>query len=116
ALRRRVLGGLVTLVVLAGVAAGAQAVTHGHPLRFVERQWKGFSHPQHSSSGSHFTDVGSGRYDFWRVALDAFAAHPVGGLGQDNYVEYYLPRRRTSEEPSWTHSLELRLLSHTGAV
>ena len=25
-----------------------------------------------TSSGSHFTDVGSGRYDFWRVSLDAF--------------------------------------------
>ena len=29
-----------------------------------------------SHAGSHFTDVGSGRYDFWRVSLDAFVAHP----------------------------------------
>ncbi len=116
AARRRLLGTVVILVALVGVAAGAQAATHGHPVRFVERQWKGFSHPQKASTGSHFTDVGSGRYDFWRVALDAFAAHPIGGLGQDNFAEYYVPRRRTGEEPAWTHSLWLRLLAHTGIV
>jgi O-Antigen ligase len=116
AARRRLLGALVTMVAVVCVAAGALAATHGHPVRFVERQWNGFSHPQKTSTGSHFTDVGSGRYDFWRVALDAFVAHPIGGLGQDNFAEYYVPRRRTAEEPSWTHSLELRLLAHTGAV
>lgn len=116
AARRRLLGSLVIAVAVVGIAAGAQAATHGHPVRFIERQWNGFSHPLRTASGSHFTDVGSGRYDFWRVALDAFAAHPIGGLGQDNFVNYYTPRRRTGEEPSWTHSLELRLLAHTGAV
>ena len=43
-------------------------------------------------------------------------AHPVGGLGQDNFTDYYLPRRHTQEEPAWVHSLELRLLAHTGLV
>src|SRR5205085_1189419 len=62
------------------------------------------------------TDVGSGRYDFWRVSLDAVAAHPIGGLGQDNFAEYYVRRRRTGEEPAWTHSFEFRLLTHTGVV
>jgi O-antigen ligase len=116
AARRRLLGVLVTVVAVVCLAVGAQAATHGHPVRFVKRQWNGFSHPQKTSTGSHFTDAGSGRYDFWRVALDAFEAHPIGGLGQDNFAEYYVPRRRTAEEPSWTHSLELRLLAHTGAV
>jgi hypothetical protein len=50
------------------------------------------------------------------VALHAFEHHPIGGLGQDNFGDYYLTLRRTSEEPSWTHSLELRLLAHTGIV
>ena len=116
AARRRVLGTVVTVLGVAAVAIGGVAATHGHPLRFVERQWNGFSHPQAASTGSHFTDVGSGRYDFWRVSLDAFLAHPIGGLGQDNFDNYYVPRRRTVEEPSYTHSLELRLLAHTGLV
>src|SRR6185437_10010781 len=32
------------------------------------------------------------------------------------FGDYYLTMRRTGEEPSWTHSLELRLLAHTGIV
>ena len=116
ATRRRAVGTILAVLAVAAVAVGGIAATHGHPVRFVERQWHGFSHPQATSTGSHFTDVGSGRYDFWRVALDAFLAHPIGGLGQDNFDDYYVPRRHTGEEPSYTHSLELRLLAHTGIV
>lgn len=115
--RRRVLGVVVAVLALAGAAGGTVAATHGHPVRFIVRQWNGFSHPEKSKNhGTHFLDVGSGRYDFWRVSLDAFLANPVGGLGQDNFDDYYIVRGRSGEEPSWTHSLEMRLLAHTGAV
>ena len=115
--RRRRLGTIVAVVALVGAVAGGVAATHGHPFRFMSRQWNGFSHIQRSSSsGSHFADVGSGRYDFWRISLDAAIAHPIGGLGQDNFADYYVSRRHTAEEPSWTHSLEMRLLAHTGFV
>jgi flagellin-like protein len=114
--RRRIIGVTVAVAVAAGVAGSAVAATHGHPVRFVVRQWNGFSQQHPPGKGSHFLDVGSGRYDFWRVALDAFVAHPVGGLGQDNFDDYYIVRGRSGEEPTWTHSLELRLLAHTGAV
>jgi hypothetical protein len=115
--RRRLIGTAVCVATIGGVLAAGTAATHGHPVRFVVRQWDGFSKPQESfSSQSHFVDVGSGRYDFWRVALDAVLAHPIGGLGQDNFDDYYVKRRRTTEEPSWTHSLEMRLLAHTGFV
>ena len=113
----RVVGGLLAVIAIVAVVAGGTAATHGDPFGFVKRQWNGFSHvPTADATGSHFTDVGSGRYDFWRVSLDALVAHPIGGLGQDNFADYYLPRRHTSEEPAWTHSLEMRLLAHTGVV
>jgi hypothetical protein len=118
--RRRVLGSVAVVLALGAILAGGLAVSHGHPFSFISRQWHGFSHQEKSQpgarTGSHFSDVGSGRYDFWRVSLDAFAAHPVGGLGQDNYAEYYVAHRQTTEQPAWTHSLELRLLTHTGLV
>ncbi|HUA70463.1 MAG TPA: O-antigen ligase family protein [Solirubrobacteraceae bacterium] len=114
--RRRVVGALAVALAAGAALVGGLAVTHGHPFRFISRQWNGFSHQLSVHSGSHFTDVGSGRYDFWRVSLDAFLAHPIGGLGQDNFAEYYVTRRRTLEEPAWTHSLELRLLAHTGLI
>ncbi|HUA07071.1 MAG TPA: O-antigen ligase family protein [Solirubrobacteraceae bacterium] len=116
AARRRAIGTVAAVLAVGAVAVGGVAATHGHPVRFVERQWDGFSHPQTSVSGSHFTDVGSSRYDYWRVSIDAFLAHPIVGLGQDNFDDYYVARRRTDEEPSYTHSLELRLLTHTGLV
>jgi hypothetical protein len=114
---RRRAGALVAALAIAAFAAAGVAATHGHPFAFIRRQWNGFSHPQqHFSTQSHFGDVGSGRYDFWRVSLDVFTAHPIGGLGQDNFDDYYVLHRRTDEEPAWTHSLELRLLAHTGLV
>jgi len=115
--RRRAIGTALSLAVVAGVLAAGSVGTHGHPVKFVVRQWNGFSKPEMNfSSQSHFVDVGSGRYDFWRVASDAVLAHPIGGLGQDNFADYYVRHRRTGEEPSWTHSLEMRLLAHTGFV
>ena len=114
--QRRAVGTVLALIGVAGVLAGGLAVSKGHPFSFISRQWHGFAHSEASFGASHFTDVGSGRYDFWRVALDAFEHHPIGGLGQDNFGDYYLTKGRTGEEPSWTHSLELRLLAHTGIV
>lgn len=114
---RRAVGTALGVLAVAAVAAAGTAATHGHPFRFISRQWNGFSHVQETfSTQSHFGDVGSGRYDFWRVALKAAAAHPIGGLGEDNWGDYYVKHRRTNEEPLWPHSLELRLLSQTGIV
>jgi O-Antigen ligase len=114
---RRWVGTALAVLAVAVTAAGGTVATHGHPFRFIERQWNGFSHAQTNySSQSHFLDVGSGRYDFWRVALDAFVSHPIGGLGQDNFGDYYLLHGHTGEEPSWPHSIELRLLASTGIV
>jgi O-antigen ligase len=115
--RRRLVGGMIGALAVIAVAAGSTVATHGHPFAFVAREWNGFSHAQKVySTRSHFGDVGSGRYDYWRVSLDAFLAKPVGGIGEDNFGDYYLPRRRTNEEPSSTHSIELRLLAQTGLV
>jgi O-antigen ligase len=115
--RRRIVGSLVTAVVVLGLAGAGTVATHGHPFHFISRQWNGFSSQQATfSTQSHFSDVGSGRYDFWRVSLNAFVAHPIGGLGEDNFGDYYLRHRRTAEEPSSAHSLELRLLAQTGIV
>jgi hypothetical protein len=108
----------LAVLALAACGAGALAATHGHPFAFVKRQWNGFAHEPNSNlqTATHFGAVGSGRYDIWRVAWHAVTSHPVGGLGQDNFGDYYVTRRRTYEEPAWTHSLWLRLLAQTGFV
>jgi O-Antigen ligase len=113
---RRVLGALAaTLAIAVSLTAGLVA-THGHPLPFIKRQLNGSVTQLDTFRSSHFALSGTGRYDIWRVSLDAFLAHPIGGLGQDNFIDYYYQRRHSIEEPMWTHSLELRLLTHTGVV
>jgi hypothetical protein len=112
---RRALGALAaTLAVAAFITAGL-VVTHGHPLPFIKRQFNGTTQVP-TTRISHFDVGGTERYDIWRVSLDALVAHPIGGLGQDNFLDYYYRKRHTSDEPRWTHSFELRLLAHTGLV
>jgi hypothetical protein len=102
---------------IAGVAVGLVAV-HGHAVGRVESAWRSFAHPPAPSGGgySHFSTLASNRPDIWRVALHEFAANPIGGIGQDNFAAGYVRLRHTYEQPRWTHSVELRLLTHTGAV
>jgi hypothetical protein len=114
--RLRLLGTVVIAVAVLAAIAGGTAATHGHPVRFIRRQVSGFTQDEIDDTGSHFETVGSGRYDFWRVSLDALAAHPLTGLGQDNFADYYILHRHTTEDPSWPHSLEMRLLAMTGIV
>src|SRR6202012_5291811 len=63
--RRRAVGTVVALVGVAGVLAGGLLVSKGHPFAFISRQWHGLSHEEAVFGTSHFTDVGSGRDDFW---------------------------------------------------
>lgn len=115
--RRRQIAVVAAVLAIAGGCAGAFVATKGRPFAFVSRQWHGFVNASTETvSSSNFGVAGSGRWDFWRVALDAFLSHPIGGLGQDNFDNYYVARRRTDQEPAWVHSLELRLLAHTGIV
>ncbi len=112
----RVVAALAVAVALAGIAIGLVAV-HGHVLGRVEHAWNSFANANSGPSGSsRFTALGSQRVDFWRVALNEWDAHPLAGIGQDNFAANYLQHRRTGEEPRWAHSLELRLLVHTGLV
>jgi hypothetical protein len=104
-------------IVLAGAAAALVAV-HGDVIGRIERAWKSFAHTPTPTGGgsSHFTTLASNRSDIWRVALHEFAHNPLGGLGQDNFAASYIRLRHTYEQPRWTHSIELRLLTHTGLI
>jgi hypothetical protein len=116
ALRR---ASLIAAVVVLVCGAGVAVVAIHDPAGAPSRAWKSFKHerPKKDTPGkSRFSSLGTSRYDFWRVALDEFLHHPAGGIGQDNFAQAYLLHRRADEEPRWTHSLELRALTHTGIV
>jgi hypothetical protein len=106
----------------AGVATAlvvAVVFLTGSPGQRIQHAWHDFrsGYPSTTSSSSHFSSgLGNNRYDFWRVALDEFRDHPLVGVGADNFAEDYLAARRSSEEPLYPHSLELRVLGQTGIV
>lgn len=66
--------------------------------------------------GSHFTDVGSGRCDFWRVALDDATTHPFAGVGAGGFEDTYARHGRTGELPRSAHSIELSAAGELGAL
>jgi tetratricopeptide (TPR) repeat protein len=84
----------------------------------VSHAWRDFkTKPTPTGGASRFTaSLGSHRYDFWRVAVDRFAAHPLAGIGSANFQQDYLARGKSYEQPRFPHSLELGVLSQTGLV
>jgi tetratricopeptide (TPR) repeat protein len=65
---------------------------------------------------THLLTLGSNRYDFWRVALDEFAAHPVAGTGARSFRADYLVHGRSYETPARAHSLVLDVAAELGVV
>ncbi len=65
----------------------AFAAEHGR----IATQWRDFtSLNAEQASSNRFLALGGGfRDDLWRVAVDEFAAHPLGGVGAGNYVSEY---------------------------
>jgi hypothetical protein len=58
----------------------------------------------------------SNRYEYWRIALRAFRAHPLGGVGAGSYDVPYFRQRTTTENITQPHSLVLQTLAELGVV
>ena len=102
---------------LAGVVVALAAI--GNPVSWAGDRFEDFkggyddSFEQNRFSG----DLGSNRYDFWRVGIaTTLADSPIGGAGADNFATDYLRERRSDEEPHYPHSLPVRVLAGTGLV
>jgi tetratricopeptide (TPR) repeat protein len=112
-------GGALAILALVAILIGG-VVAAGNPLTRIEHGWNTFksgSGYAANGSGNRLTSgLGSSRYDFYRVALNEFAAHPLGGIGADNFQQQYLAHGRSDETPSYPHSVELRTLAQTGLI
>jgi hypothetical protein len=116
----RVRRGWTVLVVVAAVfgAAGGLAAI-GSPSDRLHHAWSSFKggYDTNVGTGSRLTaGLGSNRYDFYRVALDVFADHPVAGVGADNFFQDYLQDGDSYETPRNPHNLALRTLQQTGII
>jgi hypothetical protein len=116
---RRLIGrGAGALAVLAVLAlAGGFFATVSHPGRWAGDRWQSFKHlSQNETGGSHFVNLGSNRYDYWRVAVGEIEHHPLAGCGARCFGPAYLIHRRTHESPARAHSLPLEVLAEQGIV
>jgi tetratricopeptide (TPR) repeat protein len=109
----------LAIATLLAVLAGGWAVA-GNPVARVRHGWDTFKSPSGyaaNASGNRLTSgLGSQRYDFYRVALNEFVAHPLAGIGADNFQQEYLMHGRSDETPHYPHSVELRTLAQTGVI
>lgn len=110
---RRAVGVAALVLTLAGLAAGA-AVFFSR-VDVVE-QWRAFKHAPTNSASSHLLQLGSYRYDIWRVALKEFDHHPVAGIGGRGFGAAYLEKRNSPDTPVRAHSVELDALSEVGII
>jgi O-antigen ligase len=110
--------GAIAVAALVAVLAGGWAAA-GDPIARLEHGWHTFKggYGANSQGGDRLTSgLGSNRYDFYRVALDEFKAHPLAGIGADNFQQAYLAKGHSEETPRYPHSVELRTLTQTGIV
>lgn len=112
---------LIASIALAGALLLLSADREGSPGRWVQRQWDGCVNPparvnDPGASSSYFANAGTGRCDYYRVALQSARERPLVGLGAGNFRGEYVRERETAEEPRVVHSLPLQLLAELGIV
>ena len=100
--------GPVAWIAAAAVAVGL--VVGGVAERPSERELSA------GASASRLTSVSSNRYEYWRVALGAFADHPLGGTGAGSFRVVWLQERPIRESVRDTHSLEFEVAAELGLV
>ena len=105
-------------VLCAVIAAFVLLAIYGNPVAQAQDAWDEFSAGQNfEESSSYFgANLGSNRYDFWRVAMGEFRDSPVAGAGAGSFADDYLRERESTEEPQYPHSLPVMVLSQTGIV
>lgn len=112
--------GDIALLAIAGLLVVGGLVAIGNPVDWADGRWQDFKTSGYSdvnSASNRFTgSLGSGRYDFYRVAFGQFEEHPLRGVGQDNFANEYLLKREGAEAPRHPHSLVLKMLSQGGLI
>ncbi len=107
--------GRAALVVTAVVAV--VAILAIDPIQ----QWDEFKEPPTAESVAS-GDVGflrgggSGRYQFWETAVDAFATAPVEGVGASGYSPYWFEHREVAIAATRAHSVVFETLAELGIL
>jgi O-antigen ligase len=90
------------LAVPVAIAAGGDSASGGDP-RF-------------GSSTSRLASADSPRYEYWRVALNTFADHPLRGVGAGGFAVEWLRDRPVARPAQGAQSLAIETLAELGLV
>jgi O-antigen ligase len=103
---RRALAGVTAAVAVAVVALGVVAFAGG--------QAKPTPRDQLAQGPERFRTLETNRWHYWRVALDSFADHPLGGRGIHGFAADWLLRRDIDEGVQDAHSIYIETLAELG--
>ena len=99
--RARVLGAAGLVVALVLVTAAVEGSPQG-------------SSPQAGAQTARLRSLDSMRYEYWRVALETFADHPLAGTGSGGFRVEWLRERPVRDAAVDAHSLYLETLAELG--
>jgi hypothetical protein len=69
-----------------------------------------------SGGAARLSTLQSNRYDYWRVALKAFEAEPLHGVGAGGWAVWWLRDRNINSFAQDAHSLPLQTLAELGLI
>jgi hypothetical protein len=99
------------------VAAIAAILIAGPSKRWDEFKSVGPLETQSTYVAAHLSSGGgSGRYQFWSAALDAFEAHPLNGIGAGGYEAYWHQHGSLAVPVRDAHSLFIESMAELGIV
>ena len=97
--RRIAVATLAVVVALSGIGVFFALGRPPDPLDAEHAGTSSSTSTETAPASSHFGQLGSNRYDFWRVALDEFARHPLAGIGGRGWDVAYRAHGRSDETP-----------------
>ncbi|OLE38924.1 MAG: hypothetical protein AUG48_00505 [Actinobacteria bacterium 13_1_20CM_3_68_9] len=105
----RAVGVATVVVVIAGILLAGPSKRWDEFKRVGPLDTKTTYVAAHLNSGR-----GSGRYQFWSSAVDAFKAHPLNGIGAGGYEAYWYQHGSLSMPVRDAHSLFLESMAELG--
>ncbi len=108
-------------LLLAALACGvAGALAAGVPHR-LSHTWRDFKRQDSSSLhtigiGRFGSASGNGRYQYWKVSVNASSQHLLGGWGPGTFPLVWLPRATNADYVQNAHSLYFETLLEDGVV
>jgi len=108
-------------LLVTGIAACVVvALLAGAPAR-ISHAWRDFKRPppavlRHESIARFGAVSGEGRYELWKVAVNATSGHVLGGSGPGTFQLLWLPRAPYYSYVQNAHSLYVETLAEEGVV